>query len=104
MTGHRGVCLLEQFEDLVLSLEGNADAGVAHREVQKAFVGAASISRRCCSNFNDYLSPGGEFDCVAHQVYQDLTESSHIADQDFGQGIVDLIGEIESLFSRFGGW
>src|SRR5258706_1293370 len=96
MTGGRGIDLLEGFEKPILALEGNANAGIAHGEVQQPLFrmtdeigvifmaerGAARATRSGRNVDHDFTLVR-EFNGVTDEIDQDLAQPGDIADQYF---------------------
>ena len=49
-----------------------------------------------------YLPLMREFHRVANEIDQDLPQPCHVTDKNLRDGIIDKIGQVESLLGRFG--
>ena len=92
----RGVGLDERPEDLPALVLGNADARVAHRAAEQHLV-VAPLGHR---DLDADLARVGELDGVAHQVEQDLTQSSRIADERRRHVRRDAARQLQPLLRR----
>ena len=110
-----GIHLLERFEEAVLPVQRDADAGVAHGEMEQPLFRVAEKSVSCswpngmlrapCAgggDFDDDFALVGELHGVADQIDQDLPQPGHVADQDLGNGVVHQAGEVEVLLGGLG--
>src|SRR6266540_6931041 len=91
------------------AIRGNADAGVAHRELE---LEAALRTRRLrpaeidagqspAADADENLAGGGKLDGVADQVDEDLPHAGDVADE-LGWGRrVDVAGQVEMLLRGF---
>ena len=91
----RGVELRERLEQPVDEMRGDADAGVAHGEVQlvRAF-GGRERGRR---DVEDHLAGLGELERVADQVHQHLAQARDVADQGFRHVVLAGVRELHPL-------
>ena len=113
VAGGGGIHLLEGLEQPVLPVQRDADAGVAHREMQQPLLRVADETRcpargrtGCCAgraprpgDFDDHLALVGELDGVADEIDQDLPQPGHVADQDLGNGVVHHVQARSRFFS-----
>ncbi len=95
-TGRRSVGLAEGLEDQALLRLGDADAGVAHREVEHGAVGLELVG----ADADDDLARAGELHRVADEVDHDLAEPHRVADQRLGHARVDVVGDLQALLVR----
>src|SRR5215831_16650249 len=99
----RGIHLLERFEEPILPLNRNSDAGITHGKVQQPLLRRAAVERggvaivrtgsqprlrslggECFARRPDFdhdLSLMSEFNGVADKVYEYLPQACHITDQ-----------------------
>ncbi|MEZ4636028.1 MAG: hypothetical protein R2856_13875 [Caldilineaceae bacterium] len=70
-----GVHLAEGLKEPVHAIFGDANAGVAHGELQAM----TARSQRLAGDLDEDFAGFGEFDAVAHQVEQHLTQPRHVA-------------------------
>ena len=119
LAGRRAIGLLEGVEDRLLSIRRNADARIAHGEMQlcpwsvvrrplpilRAFLSAVRLplqratdhGPRTTNNVQNHLAGPGELDGVADEVDDDLTQAYRIAHQDVGDVGGKVAGEFEAL-------
>ena len=90
LAGGRRVELAELLEQLVRPVDRNADAGVAHGEVDL-------VGRLAWFDSQDHLSGLGEFHSVGEQVDHDLSESGDVAGDAVRHRRVDEERELEPL-------
>ena len=92
--GGRGVFLREGVENQLLLVRGDADAGVAHRQVDY------QVLAILCVQFGVQrdLAALGELDRVADEVDQHLADAAGITDQLLRQVGLDLEGQFKILF------
>ena len=76
---------------------GNADAGVAHGEMQATCLPARFLYRPARGHEQDHFALFGEFECVADQVDDDLPQPNRIADQIVRHVGIDLVDQLELL-------
>ena len=92
----RSVRLTEGFEDGVVLLRRDADAGVGDAEVQLR----AALGARVLPDGDEDVAALGELERVADQVRQDLLNPRRVAD-DAGRHVrVDVANELEPLLVR----
>src|ERR1700692_3616713 len=75
LASHRAVGLRESIEDGVLLFDGDADAGIFDGKMQRS----RGRSCRWLIHRNENLAALGEFDGIADEVDQDLTNAPGIA-------------------------
>ena len=90
---HAAVGLLEFLEHARLRFGRNADAGVAHRELDFVRRGARLDDDRNAARL-------GEFHGVAGEIEQHLTQPRRIADHHAGQPVVDRRCDLQPLGLR----
>ena len=95
----RGLGLREAFEDALLVLGRDADAGVRHGEGHAHRVVAA----RGHADADHHLAFGRELDGIAAQVDQHLLQAQDVADQAARQRGVDLEQHLDGLVGGTGG-
>ena len=92
-------------------LRANADAGIAHRELQfhpvaSSLAGGGAGNRTSrktlCLHANFHLALRGELHAVGHEVYQNLAQPGDVADHRLGCVRVELIKQVQAFFGRFG--
>ena len=94
MPPHRGgIDLGEPVEDVRHAILRNADAGVADRKVQQR----VRPRRRVALHAHQHVALGRELHGIAHEVDQDLTDATRVADEMPGDCRGDPDDEIESL-------
>ncbi len=107
---------MEGLEESVLFVHRNADSGVAHRKVQQPLlrvpkkIGVRLVARLKSSgaaagrsDLDGDLALVGEFNGVANEVDQDLPQAGDVADQNFGNGVVHDISQIQPFLGGLGG-
>ena len=100
----RSVRLTEGLEEARQPVHGNADAGVANPEMQTPMSLAVAILFRRGQGFDLYhhLTSGSEFDAVAEQVHEHLSQAGDVSDHGLWNPIVHLVGEVQALLCRSG--
>src|SRR6185437_15137420 len=78
--------LREGFEDGALLIGGDADAGIAHDEVERGL----RLGLVFEFDAERDLALSGELDGVAHEVGNDLAEAERVAAQHAGRAQVDI--------------
>src|SRR3954447_11915826 len=93
----------------------DADAGVANGEMKQPFFGMTkefgigflawfnmAWAAGGGGHLNDDFALVGEFNGVADQIDEYLAKTSHVTDQNFGNGIINCIGQVELFFGGLG--
>ena len=91
----RSVLLLELPKDPLLLVRRDADPGVAHREPDPFL----AVRRGAVGEFHadDNFAPLGEFNGVADQVQEDLSQPGRVADQDVWHVRPHVVSQLEPL-------
>ncbi len=100
----------------MLLVQRDADARVADGEVQQPLLrkpeklGIALVTRiggapavRSGVDFHHDLAFLREFDGVAEEVDQDLTQACHVADENLRHAVVHVVGQVQVLLGGLGG-
>src|ERR1700730_7688279 len=93
---HRSVRLGEGIEDVLLLLNGDADARIFHRKVQ----GGRGRSWRLLIYANENLTVLRELDGIANQVDQDLTNPPRITQQSLRNFRLYFVNKFQSFLMR----
>ena len=94
----RGLGLREAAEDARLVLGCDADAGVAHRDLDRHLGGA----HRDHGDRHHHFTRSGELDRVAGQIDQHLLQAHGVADQAARQGRIDVEQHLQVLGADVG--
>src|ERR1035441_81915 len=105
-----GINLLKRFEQAVLPVQRDADAGVTHGEMEQPLfrmadkIGVLLMSEwdvaravRRGGDFDHDLALMGKLNGVADQIDKDLAQPRHVADQNLRNGVVHQAGQVDSL-------
>ena len=89
----RAVGLLEHIEDRRVLFGRDADARIAHREMESYLI----LGARLASDFDDDLAALGELDRVIDEVHHHLPHPAIVAHEPCGDVAMDIAGQFQPL-------
>src|ERR1700733_11705728 len=99
----RTIGLRKCLEDQLLFFRGNADAGIAHGEVELQFITiilSFQINLSFQRYYQLYLAALGEFDGIPDQVHDDLPDTHGVADDVARDIRLDVAKQFQALLVR----